>query len=212
MAKSRAEAKTRASESLVVERRGAVLTIGIDRPHKRNAIDDATIDALERIVSDIPDGVRAIVLHGFGPNFSAGLDLNGHRRPRHGGGGQPLARLAALLRKDRVRPGAGRRRAQGRGDRRRARTRRRRPYPRLRAFRLLRAAGRPARHLRRRRRLGAAAAADRRRPHGRHDADRPRLSGGGRRCRSASRNIWSAKAKASPRRWRSPRRSPATRR
>jgi len=77
VAKSKAGAQARASESLVVERRGAVLTIGVDRPHKRNAIDDATIDALERIVSDIPDGVRAIVLHGLGPDFSAGLDLNG---------------------------------------------------------------------------------------------------------------------------------------
>jgi enoyl-CoA hydratase/carnithine racemase len=77
VAKSRAEAKARAFESLVVERRGAVLTIGLDRPHKRNAIDDATIDALERVVSDIADDVRAMVLHGLGPNFSAGLDLNG---------------------------------------------------------------------------------------------------------------------------------------
>ena len=77
MAKSKAEAKARAHESLVVERQGAVLTIGIDRPHKRNAIDDETIDALERIFSDIPDGVRAAVLHGLGANFSAGLDLNG---------------------------------------------------------------------------------------------------------------------------------------
>ena len=77
MAKSKAEAKARARKPLVVERRGAVLTIGVDRSHKRNAIDDATIDALERIFSDMPDGVRAAVLHGVGPNFSAGLDLNG---------------------------------------------------------------------------------------------------------------------------------------
>jgi enoyl-CoA hydratase/carnithine racemase len=77
VAKSKAETKARASESLVVERLGAVLTIGVNRPHKRNAIDDATIDALERIVSDISDGVRAIVLHGLGANFCAGLDLNG---------------------------------------------------------------------------------------------------------------------------------------
>jgi enoyl-CoA hydratase/carnithine racemase len=77
VAKSKAEAKARAAGSLVVERRGAVLTIGVDRAHKRNAIDDATIAALERVVSDLPDDVRAIVLHGLGPNFSAGLDLNG---------------------------------------------------------------------------------------------------------------------------------------
>jgi len=77
VAKSKAGANTRASEPLVVARRGAVLTIGVDRPHKRNAIDDATIEALERIFSDLPDDVRAVVLHGLGPNFSAGLDLNG---------------------------------------------------------------------------------------------------------------------------------------
>ena len=77
MAKSKADAKARAPEPLVVERLGAVLTIGIHRPHKRNAIDDATLDALERIFSEIADDVRAVVLHGLGPNFSAGLDLNG---------------------------------------------------------------------------------------------------------------------------------------
>jgi enoyl-CoA hydratase/carnithine racemase len=75
VAKSKAEAH--ASASLAVERRGAVLTIGLDRAHKRNAIDDVTIEALERIFSGLPDGVRAAVLHGLGPNFSAGLDLNG---------------------------------------------------------------------------------------------------------------------------------------
>ena len=77
MAKSKTEAKSRASGPLRIERLGAVLTIGVDRPHKRNAIDDATIAALARAVSDIPDDVRAIVLHGVGPDFSAGLDLNG---------------------------------------------------------------------------------------------------------------------------------------
>lgn len=77
MAKSKAEAKARAHGPLVVERQGAVLTIGIDRPHKRNAIDDESIDALERIFFAMPDDVRAAVLHGFGADFSAGLDLNG---------------------------------------------------------------------------------------------------------------------------------------
>jgi enoyl-CoA hydratase/carnithine racemase len=77
VAKSKAEAKARAHGPLVVERQGAVLTIGIDRPHKRNAIDDESINALERIFSAMPDDVRAAVLHGFGADFSAGLDLNG---------------------------------------------------------------------------------------------------------------------------------------
>jgi enoyl-CoA hydratase/carnithine racemase len=77
VAGSTTEAKARAHGPLVVERRGAVLVVGIDRAHKRNALDDATVEALERVFSDIPDGVRAAALHGVGDNFSAGLDLNG---------------------------------------------------------------------------------------------------------------------------------------
>ncbi len=63
-----------------------MLTIGIDRAHKRNALDDATIEALERVFSDIPDGVRAAVLHGIGDISRQGLDLNGRRRARRAAG------------------------------------------------------------------------------------------------------------------------------
>ena len=58
------------------EQRGAVLIITLDRQAKRNALDDPSIAELDAIVSAIPDSVRAIVLHGEGPNFSAGLDLS----------------------------------------------------------------------------------------------------------------------------------------
>lgn len=61
---------------LTVERDGAVLVIGLDRAAKRNALDDAMIAALDRVFSAIPEDVRAIVLHGLGPHFSAGLDLS----------------------------------------------------------------------------------------------------------------------------------------
>ena len=81
----------------MVERRGAVLVVGIDRAHKRNALDDATVEALERIFSDIPDGVRAAVLHGVGDNFSAGLDLNGVGERDVDGGRRPFALLASRL-------------------------------------------------------------------------------------------------------------------
>jgi hypothetical protein len=50
-------------------------------------------------------------------------------------------------------------------------------YPRRRTVGLFRAARGPARHLRRRRRIGAAAAADRRGADDRHDADGPGLFG-----------------------------------
>jgi enoyl-CoA hydratase/carnithine racemase len=75
-ARVKTAAKPPASGALAVERRGAVLTVGLDRQAKRNAINDETIAGLERIFSDLPAGVRAVVIYGRGPNFSAGLDLS----------------------------------------------------------------------------------------------------------------------------------------
>jgi enoyl-CoA hydratase/carnithine racemase len=60
---------------LEILRDGDVLLVGLNRPAKRNAIDDATIAALDACFSALPEGVGAVVLHGVGPNFSAGLDL-----------------------------------------------------------------------------------------------------------------------------------------
>lgn len=66
-----------ATSPVLVERRGHVLLIGVDRAHKRNAWDLATIDAVgaayERLGQD-PD-LRVGVVHGVGEHFSAGLDL-----------------------------------------------------------------------------------------------------------------------------------------
>ena len=60
-----------------VELDGAAATVTLDRPEKRNALSlalmEELIDALRR-VSRTP-GVRAIVLAGAGPAFSAGHDL-----------------------------------------------------------------------------------------------------------------------------------------
>ena len=44
---------------LKLERRGDVLVVGLDRQAKRNAINDATIEALDEVFSSIPDDVRA---------------------------------------------------------------------------------------------------------------------------------------------------------
>lgn len=62
---------------VVVERRGHVLVIGVNRPHKRNAWDLATIDAVGaayQVLGTDPD-LRVGVVHGIGEHFSAGLDL-----------------------------------------------------------------------------------------------------------------------------------------
>lgn len=63
-----------------VERDGLVEVITIDRPERRNAVDHATVLALRECQVAIeaagPD-VRAVVLTGAPPAFSAGADLNG---------------------------------------------------------------------------------------------------------------------------------------
>ena len=131
--------------------------------------------------SDISPDVRAMLIHGIGPHFSAGLDLERAFRARRIRGRAAFALLAPLLREDRIRAGSRRRRAEGRGRRRRAGARGGGACARRRAHGVLRPARGPARHFRRRRRLGAPAAADRRRAHGGHDADGPQLQRRGRR-------------------------------
>src|SRR5690349_321043 len=61
---------------LKIENNGAVLTVGLNRPAKRNALNDGIMLAIQDCFSDIPDGVGAIVVHGVGEHFSSGLDLS----------------------------------------------------------------------------------------------------------------------------------------
>ena len=61
---------------LTAERHGDIAVLRLSRPHKRNALDDPTIAALHRFFTAPPPGTRAIVLHGEGEHFCAGLDLN----------------------------------------------------------------------------------------------------------------------------------------
>ena len=61
--------------SLKAERRGDIAILTLDRPQKRNALDDATVLGIEAFFHVIPKGVKAVVLHGAGAHFSAGLDL-----------------------------------------------------------------------------------------------------------------------------------------
>ena len=58
-----------------VERDGNVAILTIDRAHKRNALDDATVAELREFFATLERDVRAVVLHGAGDHFSAGLDL-----------------------------------------------------------------------------------------------------------------------------------------
>src|SRR5881394_1193328 len=64
------------SELLKIEQTGAVLTVGLNRPAKRNALNDGIIDAIGDCFAHLPDGIGAVVIHGIGDHFSSGLDLS----------------------------------------------------------------------------------------------------------------------------------------
>ncbi len=63
--------------TVLVERRGPVTVVTIDRPGRRNAVDPATADALLRAFTafDHDDGASVAVLTGRGGTFCAGADL-----------------------------------------------------------------------------------------------------------------------------------------
>ena len=63
-------------DTLSVERRGNILVVRLARPDKRNALNDGMVEAIDRVFSSVPDDIGAIVLHGEGAHFSAGLDLS----------------------------------------------------------------------------------------------------------------------------------------
>lgn len=67
---------TTAPSLLKIETIGAVLTVGLNRPAKRNAMNDAIILEIESCFSNLPDDISAVVIHGVGDHFSAGLDLS----------------------------------------------------------------------------------------------------------------------------------------
>ena len=52
-----------------------IAVLRLSRPEKRNALDDETVKGLRQFFMDLPDQIRAVVLHGEGQHFSAGLDL-----------------------------------------------------------------------------------------------------------------------------------------
>lgn len=67
-----------AGDVLLVETRGAIAHLTLNRPEKRNALSDDLVSALDAYFSAVPDTVRAIVVSGAGGHFSSGLDLSQH--------------------------------------------------------------------------------------------------------------------------------------
>jgi 2-(1,2-epoxy-1,2-dihydrophenyl)acetyl-CoA isomerase len=76
---------------LRAEQRGSVLTLTFDRADRRNAVNDAMLDAMIGHVAaaGIDESVRVIRIDGAGPDFCAGADLiannaRSERKPRVG--------------------------------------------------------------------------------------------------------------------------------
>ncbi|MEO0764334.1 MAG: crotonase/enoyl-CoA hydratase family protein, partial [Pseudomonadota bacterium] len=69
-----------------IEVAGDIATLTFNRPDKRNAINDALVDALEAFFARPPEGVHVAILRGAGEHFCAGLDLaeHEHRAPIEG--------------------------------------------------------------------------------------------------------------------------------
>jgi 2-(1,2-epoxy-1,2-dihydrophenyl)acetyl-CoA isomerase len=63
------------TDGLRSELDGAVLTLTLDRPDRRNALTGAVLDALRAALDDLDDAVRVVVLTGEGKGFCAGQDL-----------------------------------------------------------------------------------------------------------------------------------------
>jgi (methylthio)acryloyl-CoA hydratase len=62
--------------TLHVSRDGAVAIIRLSRPGKRNAINDEMVEGLRAAFAGLARDLRAVVLHGEGKHFCAGLDLS----------------------------------------------------------------------------------------------------------------------------------------
>ena len=61
--------------SLAAERHGSVAVLKLNRPQKRNALDDETIIGIEQFFTSLPEDIGAVLIAGDGEHFSAGLDL-----------------------------------------------------------------------------------------------------------------------------------------
>lgn len=64
--------------SLETRTEGPVAIVTLNRPERRNALDEQAVGEIEHYFSAIPKQVRAVVLAANGPHFCAGLDLKEH--------------------------------------------------------------------------------------------------------------------------------------
>ncbi|MEP7058034.1 MAG: crotonase/enoyl-CoA hydratase family protein [Caldimonas sp.] len=70
------DAAPAALDLLQIEHRDAVTHVRLNRPAKRNALNDTLVAQLQTAFTGLPPETRAVVLSGAGAHFSAGLDLS----------------------------------------------------------------------------------------------------------------------------------------
>ena len=95
---------------LQVKDEGAIRTLTLNRPEKRNALNDALVSALKEALrkADADDSVRAIVIRGAGKDFCSGADLESLRKISEASyeenleDARSLAELFALIRRVKV--------------------------------------------------------------------------------------------------------------
>jgi (methylthio)acryloyl-CoA hydratase len=61
---------------LQIDIQDEILFVKLNRPEKRNAVNDALILEIDRVFSNIPKNVKCAIIHAEGKHFSAGLDLS----------------------------------------------------------------------------------------------------------------------------------------
>ena len=202
-----------ADQLVTYELDGAVAVIGLNRADKRNAVNDAVMAQLREAVWRATEEAKAGVIFGHGDNFSAGLDLAeaatwmkpGAPRRKRGRWNRSLD----LVARGQIPFIAALKGACIGGGLEIASAAQVRVADTTTFFAL---AGRPARHLRRRRRFGAHSAPDGLCPHGRPDAHRARAHRRGRRARQPLPVRGAGRRSRSRGRSRSPRASPRMRR
>lgn len=69
---------SQSTEFLKVEIDGAIATLTMNRPGKRNAMCDELLDAIDAFFSNPPEGVRVVILTGTEGHYCSGLDLSEH--------------------------------------------------------------------------------------------------------------------------------------
>ena len=66
------------TSAIRLEIEGDIATLTLNRPEKRNAMNDAFVAELDAFFTSPPKGVNAVILTGSGGHFCAGLDLAEH--------------------------------------------------------------------------------------------------------------------------------------